>query len=511
MDRSSLDQKGTRLFVPAFDITQTAEAGGEFTMPDYYPEIRRVVSVAAEALPDSKYLSDGNLEVGGTLAFNLLYIGDDGALSSVPYVTEYTQTIPIGRDFSGGSADIRAESAAESIVCRPLAPRTVSLKAKVKSRIRASRGEECALSMKNEDSSPAGAGVRRSLERLEEKIPSTLCKSFMTTGTVSGEHSLSSAAKPVICRGEVLIDSAVAGNDSVTVKGQIAVSCLILSAEGIYKTVTATLPMEERISAEGIDGGFKCAAFGRVASATVEGGEDGRLSIDAEYDIDAICQKPFEVFATEDIYSTEYALTPEKKEMNVQSLICIENGYFSVSGEGRRKSERGEADRIIHATADTKIDRFDSKESTATFTGSCTFKVLIASGGDVITEEFAVPVKYECPALRAAMMNEAAWHVHTAISRVDCALDESRITGKCDICIFAEAEKQTKCSPVTEATVGVRDRSEADSSTIRICYPEKGQRIWDIAKGCRAKMGETERTNRISRCDLSDGTPLIVK
>ena len=511
MDRSAIDPRDTRLFVPAFDITQTTESGGEFTMPDYYPEIRRVVSVTAEALPDSKYISNGNLEIGGTLAFNLLYIGDDGALSSVPYVTEYTQTIPIGRDFSGGSADIRAESLAENIACRPLAPRTVSLKAKVKSRIRASQSAECTLAIKNEDNTPAGSGVRRSLERLEERIPSTVCRTFATTGTVSGEHSLSSAAKPIICRGEVIIDSAASGNDSVTVKGQVAVSCLVLTADGIYKTVTACIPMEERISAEGIDGTFKCAAFGRVASVTVEGGDDGNLTIDAEYDIDAVCQKPFEIFATEDIYSTEYSLTPSQKEMNVQSLICIENGSFSVSGEGRRKSERGEADRIIGATADTKIDRFDAKDKTAVFTGSCTFKVLIASGGDVIVEEFSVPVKYECPALESALMNEAVWHVHTSQGRVDCSLEESKIKSKCDISIFAEAEKLTRRTPVTEAAVGVRDKGESEGGTIRICYPEKGKRIWDIAKECRAKMGETERTNRIGRYDLSDGAPLIIK
>ncbi len=480
-------------------------------MPDYYPEIRRVVSVTAEALPDSKYLSDGNLEIGGTLAFNLLYIGDDGALSSVPYVTEYTQSIPIGRDFSGGSADVRAESTAESIVCRPLAPRTVSLKAKVKSRIRASRGEECTLNIKNEDSSPAGGMAKRTLERLETQIPTTHCRSFQSTGNISGEHRMTSGAKPVICHGKVLIDSAAPGHDSVTVKGRAVVSCLVLSADGIYKTETCSLPIEERISCEGIDQSFKCAAYGRVASATVEGGDDGTLSIDAEYDIDAICQKPYEVFATEDIYSTEYALTPSLRDMTVQSLICLENGSFTVSGEGRRKSERGEGDRIISAAADAKFERFDTKDKTAVFTGVCNFKALIASGGDVITEEFSVPVKYECPALDTAQMAEAVWHVHTSAGKIDCSLEDSKITGRCEISIFAEAQKLTKRSPVTEAVIGMRDKTDSDGSTIRICYPEKGKRIWDIAKECRSKMGEAERTNHLSRHDLSDGTPLIVK
>lgn len=511
MDRSTLERTDARLFVPAFDIMQTAEAGGEFTMPDYFPEIRKVVSVTAEALPDSKYLSDGNLEVGGTLAFNLLYIGDDGALSSVPYVTEYTQSIPIGGDFTGGSADIRAESVAESIICRPLAPRTVSLKAKVKSRISASRNEDCTLGVRNEDSTPIGASQKKSLQRLEVKIPTTCCRTYQITGSTSGEHSMTSGAKPVICRGEVLISSAVAGNDSVTVKGDVLITCLVLGNDGIYRTVSKSLPIEERLSAEGVDQGYKCAAFGRVASATVEGGEDGTLSIDAEYDIDAVCHKPLEAFATEDIYSTEHVLTKGCRDMTVRSLICLENGTLSVSGEGRRKSERGEGDRIIMSSAETKIDRFDTKDGTAAFTGMCTFKVLIASAGDVITEEFTAPVKYECPAAESAQMNEAVWHVHTSAGRADCSLEDSRITGRCEVCIYAEAEKLTKRSPVTEAVVGVKDNTDTAGNVIRICYPEKGKRIWDIAKDCRARLGETERTNRKDRCDLTDGSPLIIK
>ena len=124
---------------PAFCVygginTVTGDFGGELIMPDYYPEIRKIVTVRASAIPDSKYIHDNELETGGTLSFDVLYIGDDQTLSCVPYVTEYSQvtTVPDGVI----SADcINVESVAEGISARPLGPRKISLKARVKNRI----------------------------------------------------------------------------------------------------------------------------------------------------------------------------------------------------------------------------------------------------------------------------------------------------------------------------------------------------------------------------------------
>ena len=233
------------------DITHTTEVSGELTMPDYYPEIKKVVSLWAEALPDSKYLSEGAMETGGTLAFNLLYIGDDGTLTSVPYVTEYAQSVNMGADFQGSASDVRVESFAEGAVCRPLAPRTVSLKAKVKSRIIADRFGDCIMKSDTKDQSSVTPQMERTLEHLYKKIPTSKRSTAFATGSVSFEMSNPENAKPILCRGEILPESATASKDSITLKGIYLISCLVLTLDGVYKTVTSSIPFEEQVSAEG--------------------------------------------------------------------------------------------------------------------------------------------------------------------------------------------------------------------------------------------------------------------
>lgn len=506
--RSSED-KGLCLF--GNDITHTVEVSGELTMPDYYPEIRKVISLWADAIPDSKYLSEGALETGGTLAFNLLYIGDDGTLASVPYVTEYAQSVNMGADFQGSAADVRVESFADGAVCRPLAPRTVSLKAKVKSRITADRFGDCTMKNVSKDQSSATAQMERSLEHLYKKIhTSKRCTAF-ATGSVSYEMNNSDNAKPVFCRGEILPESATASKDSITLRGTYVISCLVLTSDGIYKTVTSSIPFEEHVSAEGAAPDNTCAFTAKAAAVSVSCDSDSqKLIFDGEYDLLAVYSDKKEIQTTDDVYSTEYALDLQRKDLDVLCLLCLENTSFEVSGEGRRKNQKGENDRIIFHTAEAKIERADRKDSVVQFTGNCNFKVFIASEGDVIAEEFSLPLKFDCKTEEAEGIHDLIWHAHLYPGKSECSLEDSKIIVKCPMRAFAEGIEKRKISPVTSVIFGPKDRETEDASALHICYPENGQRIWDIAKECRSHISECERTNKVSRYDISDGTPIVV-
>lgn len=510
MNKLSENQVRDKVFVSCFDTTCTAEAGGEFTMPDYYPEIRRVVSVSASALPDSKYVSDKKLEVGGVLAFTLLYIGDDGTLSCVPYATEFSQSIPVPERFSGSNADIRIHCSAESIVCRPLAPRTVSLKAKVRSRVFADGYEDCSAKTQSINDGPVPPEARHSVERLERQINTVSRKCFSATGNVSKSEAVTPGTKPVMCYGELSVDSTTTSDESITVKGNIAVSCLALTNEGIYKTLYFNLPVEEKIGAEGVTKDHICASHGRVASVSVTADEEGSLDIDAEYDLDSVCAKELPLSLTDDVYSTAYQISVERDPVDALSLLCLQNTRAEISGEGRRRSPVGEADYVIHQSAEPKIERADIRGDKIVFSGNCNFKALIASGGDVITEEFSAPLKLEFPAQNTDGAENLIWTAHATAEKTKCSIDGQKLEGTCALSIFAEAVGESAISPVVKVSIGEKD-NERDGSVIQICYPEKGRSVWSIAKDCRASISDCERINKVKRTDISDSTPLIIR
>ena len=69
-----------RFTMPLCDRTVNTEINGEYTLPDYQPEIRRLLNVGLTVLPPAKYVGAGGVELNGTVEYRVLYVGGDGGL-----------------------------------------------------------------------------------------------------------------------------------------------------------------------------------------------------------------------------------------------------------------------------------------------------------------------------------------------------------------------------------------------------------------------------------------------
>ena len=65
---------------PIGDRTVITELSEEFSLPDYQPEMKRLLRVRATVLPSDQYVGAGNVECSGRIDYSILYTGNDGAL-----------------------------------------------------------------------------------------------------------------------------------------------------------------------------------------------------------------------------------------------------------------------------------------------------------------------------------------------------------------------------------------------------------------------------------------------
>lgn len=500
------------LYSSQYDLPVTGEGGGEYTMPDYYPEIRRLVSVSAKALPDSKFLSGNLLEFGGTIAFSILYIGDDGSLVCVPYTCEYSGNCQLPSEPQGGSAAIHIETVTESPQCRVLAPRTVSLKTRLRTRIMADEANVYSCRAVDTDGERVGAEDFDTLETLPDTVHTVKRGYASATGSVSGELRERAGTKPISCDGTVNVTDATAQKDAIHVKGDICVRCLALAPDGLYTVLRGCVPFEEVMPAEGAEEGDAVTAWGRVASISIQADEEtGVIHTEAEYDLNGLWSRTKDVPVTQDIYSTEYDLEAKHSDYNVLSLLCCTNGALSLSGSGQRQTKTGANDYLIDISAQPVMEKVECKDHKLLFSGNCNIKALIASEGDVISEEFSIPIKYELRAGEDVAPQDIVWQGICSVSDASGRLEGDRIHATVELSIAANAVKKTQHSPVTEAILDKYAKRNADESCIRICFPEAGQRVWEIAKRCSANGAEVERINKTQRDAVCDGKPLIIK
>lgn len=60
------------------DTENTVDVSEDFVLPDYCPEVRRVLGVTARASVGGKYLSGEELEADGDVTYTVVYMGGRG-------------------------------------------------------------------------------------------------------------------------------------------------------------------------------------------------------------------------------------------------------------------------------------------------------------------------------------------------------------------------------------------------------------------------------------------------
>lgn len=119
------------------DKSVITELSGDFTLPDYQPEIKRLLRVSASVLPPSKYVGNHGASLAGNVDYYVLYTGSDNALYCAPLSAEYKVEIPIDRaDEIGDLQNMTAVaySLPDMISGRVTAPRKISIKCRLMSR-----------------------------------------------------------------------------------------------------------------------------------------------------------------------------------------------------------------------------------------------------------------------------------------------------------------------------------------------------------------------------------------
>ena len=89
MNSIDFNKEATQLTSVACDTVVSSDVSEEFVLPDYVPEVRRVLFTRAQALPESKYISGDTVDFGGTVTYLIIYTDDEGRLCSVPLSSTY--------------------------------------------------------------------------------------------------------------------------------------------------------------------------------------------------------------------------------------------------------------------------------------------------------------------------------------------------------------------------------------------------------------------------------------
>ncbi|MGM9645743.1 MAG: SPOCS domain-containing protein [Eubacteriales bacterium] len=494
------------------DTVITHDVSEEFSLPDYVPEVRRVLTTRAQVLPESKYISDGGagsmLELGGTVTYSVIYTDDEGKLCSTPLSSNYeTQTV-----LNSHPDTVFIDTVADNVSCRVNAPRKLTIKTRLKSRILAFEGNEI-----DENIEGKSGEDEFFIERMCENVNSVGIKtSSLQNIHISDRFDTGSVTdiQPIWCDASMDITDVKAHNGAISVRGDVYVKCLCNTSSGIM-TLNKTVPLSEEMETDGAETGDMSRATGRCVSLSISSeqsdGED-RLFFDVNCELEGELYRNEENIMTKDCYSTKYETDSTYRNIDTYSAVKCINSSFTSSESVKRKNK--DISEIVEIITDPVYEKTEIKGQKAIIYGKLYITVIGKSApkgdieGEFISEEYEIPFKYETDISRSS--EDILTRADFSTGNVSARYDAEKFYCTAEIFPSVSIFSKGNAKILDTATLKKDKEIKKDSSCIRVYFPKNGDTLWEIAKKYHISSKKIAERNNITTASLDGVKDIII-
>lgn len=485
------------------DKMLTAEIGQDFVLPDYQPEMRKLLRITPSILPPSRFLGVGEAEFAGNVAFAVLYIGADGALYTAELTTPYTFRIALEEsDRSVGDRPIamHAELIADAVIPRLQAPRKLQIKCRLRAHIIGRGDEDTGMKTANDH-------TERETERLERTC---LCartvygmgEAFEVTDEIAvpaGEGEVrvidsrgtvqiteaNLSENGLICRGELHWQSLFTRDriPQIAQDGEEIASTAENSAAGI-EILTRRIPFSHTIDLPLSHSfhGWNAMAYGTCTDVNTRV-EDGKLLCAATIVPEGVAIGNEKVTFTCDCFSTVRQSECDMHTFRYDRAVTCLNGNVTAGGS-LPIAELGIPHNAIPTdlSACAAIQSVSCERGRLILNGECTYQLLYQTPeGEFATTEFHLPLRYEIPD-EGGHTADAAYLADARAVMTDgrTRLEGENLTVDAEWVIAACITAQEEIESVSELHNGAI--LPARNGAYILCYPDNTETLWNIAK-----------------------------
>ncbi len=472
------DSHALRVQAMLCDKQEMSEVTLEVSLPDYRPEVKRLVRVGATVSPPARYVGAANAELSGAVDLCILYTAPDGALYSMTHTGEYRIGIPVQLPADvvlGEGLVCDADVLPEPCTARVLAPRKLS----VKCRLRAHMRLFGTRLIENGDMAPD-----ISAERLFGSC--TVCELFSGVSEPLLLHDeivcdTQGADLRVICaEGQVFLNDASAGSGCVNCRGEVALKLLCAhDATGLPPTtMQRRIPFEYAADVDGCEVNCTASAFGTCTDVGITV-EDGRILCDLSVLLQARAMRDRELTYVRDAYALKLTCEGRTDSLSLprsRSCICANFSLgqtFTAEEVGLRPGQSVVDALLIPLSAELTQDN-----ERDILHGRCRVHLTLCDeNGELSSQEVDVPFRYEAEGALDALTDS---FVH--ISPISCRAraDGERLGIDAELAVSLITHTATAIQYLATCSLG--EMQEACDSDCKICFPAPTDTLWSVAK-----------------------------
>lgn len=451
--------------------------GAEFSLPEYMPEILRIVKSTADVKINSCRLVGERVTVDGDCELRMIYTGDDGSIYSFSQTQSFTRYCE--NEKLADALDVSSRAFVNYVNCRATSPKKAEIKAGIIVNV---------SSYKSVSETIAALSNKSDIE--EKCIPvcasSLGCyrnKAFSMSDTVETENVNASS---VLCTSSyaVVTETKKIGN-KILIKGDAVTEISFVTAKdkNSVEHIRHSMPINQILEIEGMEEKYSGCVSLSVGACDViiknDSSGDGRafdiaLLINAE----TVMWEKKEYCVIADAYSVKNCVELEKEKLVFFTDEEEITDTFTFS-EKIDVSKIG-ASSVLCMTAEKCENTFSAEGDKFSATGTVKLSFILKNtAGETVTFEKMTDYTYK----KNLPVQYRNGHCIGAVTlcTTDCTVlssAELEIRGEMSICaaVFNKTELEAVCD--------IKDNGEKKNggSAVTVYFPCENEELWDIAK-----------------------------
>ena len=506
-----MEQKNLKTNVFSLDTVfcESAEQpiDADFTLPDYYSDISKILKCRAVSRISSKGINGSHISVEGCVTITVIYCGSDGCISSYEHQHPFSKNFDTGMNTEGCILSVKTKC--EYINCRAVTGRKIDVHGAAG--IYASLTRRKITEVVSDVDNP-------NVEVLRGSIPATMpigCSDKYLT--IEEELELGTGQPDIHClirydADASVTDSKIMAGKSV-VKGEMNIKMLYSSQNGTVHTVRSCIPFSQMIELESITDQCSCeskvcVAFLEIKPRISASGDSRSFLLNCKLLVTSECYCNNDVSVILDAYSRRYEADISKSEVCF-SNIC-ENLHESFSCKKNIEFASGTLSAVSDMWSEVKVEnvRFDDKGMTVNGVVT-TYIIALDTQNIPCFYEKAVEFQYIYP------MNVGGGNFKCSpeitVSAVNYTITgESNMELRIELNISAAIYECSNTPLILDISLSDEPVKKNSRGAMTAYFASKGENIWDIARNYFADVQEVKQINEISENVLCEDKMILI-
>lgn len=490
-----------------FDGTVQQSAELDYILPDYYPEIFKVLSIKILPSISKRNLSGTKLDYELVAKVRLVYVSESGEISCVEQELSYGKTAELSA--SAKSPKISIQPYTESASCRVVNKRRVDIRGIISIAINAVADET------NQAVTQAfGGGIQ-----LKKSLITYPSKRIAVTKRVTVvdevELGLSKPAVKTVLRADssvLTFDKKILSGKLLT-KGEAEVSLLYIpEGQQDPESIRFTVPFSQISDVEGLDDRYDVIIDASVSSCEIKPSaksDNPTVGCELSIEISCLAMRFDSQELAQDAFSTMFETEIQTIDSSIECIPVPINE--TCRGKASLTYYDGEISSVICAGAEAgRITSDTTKDGETVLSGRIVYYAYAKNeSGKPIYLETSEIFEHKLPGkapgaqrtaeIRAAV-NSSAYNL-TSSNAMEITAD-LRLTGH----LFESCTK----SFISGIVLNEAKPVECDKDTaVKLYYAEKGEEPWQIAKRCHASVSAITEENELE-CERLEESKMIL-